>query len=85
MLIGRCLALKKLLFLPVEQELFVPYIGHYRSYGIAAVYFSFFRCEIPAFVSDVSTDCSFVSHLADLFTRNHLDPLHLSNVIEDSL
>lgn len=81
--IGRCLALKKSLFIPVEQELFSPYIGHYRSYGIAAVCFSCSHCEIPAFVSDVSTDYSFVSHLTDLFTRNHLDPLHLLNVIED--
>lgn len=85
MLTGRCSALKKLLFLPVEQELLAPYIGHYRSYGIAAVCLSFSRCEIPAFVSDVSTDFSFVSHLADLFTRNRLDPLHLFNVIEDSI
>ena len=83
MLTGRCSALKKLLFLPVEQELFAPHIGHYRSYGIAAVCLSCSRCEIPAFVSDVSTDYSFVSHLADLFTRNYLDPLHLLNVIED--
>ena len=75
--------MKKLLFLPVEQHLFAPDLGHYRYYGIAAVYLSRSRCEIPAFVSDVSTDYSFVSHLADLFTHNHLDPLHLLNVIED--
>lgn len=81
--IGRCSALKKLLFLPVEQELFAPYIGHYRSYGIAAVCLSHSHCEIPAFISDVSTDYSFVSYLADLFTRNHLDPLHLLDAIEN--
>lgn len=81
--IERCSALKKLLFIPVEQELFSPYIGLYRSYGIAAVRLSHSRCEIPAFVSDVSTDFSFVSYLADLFTCHQLDPLHLINVIED--
>lgn len=75
--------MKKLLFLPVEQELFAPYIGYYRSYGIAAVCLSRSYCEIPAFVSDVSTDFAFVSSLADLFTHSHLDPLHLLNAIED--
>ena len=83
MLTGRFSALKELLFLPVEQVLFAPCLGHYRSFGIAAVRLSRSRCEIPAFVSDVSTDYSFVSYLADLFTRGHLEPLHLLNVIED--
>lgn len=34
---------------------------------------------------DISTNFLFVLHLADIFTRNQLDPIHLLDVIEDML
>ncbi len=36
-------------------------------------------------VSDVSVDKSFVANLCKLFTDNQLDPIHLTDVLEDSL
>lgn len=85
MITGRRLALKKCLYLPVEQSLVSPYIGCYHSYGIVAIHLSFFHCSVSAFISDVSSDYDFVLSLANLFTHKHLDPLHLFDVIVDSI
>ncbi len=75
----------KIVYILVEQSLYSPYIGRYRSFGIAAVDCSAVPHEVPAFIPDVSADRGFVSRLADLFTRENLDPIHLLNAIEDSI
>ena len=70
-------------YLPVKQTLYTPETGQYLSYGIAAVRFSQDDCEIPAFVSDVSSDFSVVSKLAELFNREQLHPVHLLDALHD--
>lgn len=70
-------------YLPVKQTLYTPETGRYQTYGIAAVCFSEFDCEIPAFASDVSCDFAFVSALAELLNREQVHPVHLMDVLED--
>ena len=72
-------------YIPVEQFLYSPDNGRYCSYGIAAVSLTALHCEIVLFVSDISGDRSFVADLAQRCTHGQLDPIHVQDVIEDSL
>ena len=36
-------------------------------------------------IHDVSVDRAFVEHLVDIINENELDPVHLRDVVEDSL
>lgn len=65
----------------VEEFLFNREHGHYRSFGIRAFHD---YCEV-AFLSDISTDVSFVDFMAALCTRLQLDPIHLMDVMEDMI
>lgn len=74
------------LYFPVEQLLFSPSLGCYRSFGLAAGGWDApqgKRCL--ALVQDVSTQESFVAGLARRCTEEQLEPVHLKNVIEDSI
>lgn len=70
-----------LIYIPVKDSLFSQEFGHYFSFGIEV----FEHDSLCMKVSDISTDVSFVTTLARQCTCGKLDPVHLYNVIEDSL
>lgn len=69
-------------YVPVKEFLSFPGLGAYQSFGLMA-YQPFGRESI--FVSDVSVDSFFVSKLAYLCTKEQLDPIHLLDVVLDSI
>lgn len=73
------------LYLPIETELDSPYLGRYHSCGLRVLRAVDGWAEEIKLLPDISTDFSFVLHLAELFTHQSLDPIHLLDVIEDSL
>lgn len=75
----------KIVYIPVEQSLNSPFTGRYRTYGIAAVDCSVNPHDVLDFIPDVSIDREFVSALADHCTRGELEPIHLMQIIEDSI
>ena len=70
-------------YIPVAERLFSPFLGHYSTFGIAAMQFHKRRWECCAFVSDVSVDEAFTVSLANACTQAQLSPVHLRYVIED--
>ena len=54
-------------------------IGNYVTYGIKL------ENEQETEINDVSTDKSFVNNLVFQFNKYQLDPIHLSDAVEDSL
>lgn len=71
------------LYIPVEEQLTSPYVGAYRSFGIAVFRITAQRRQKLAFISDVSTDEAVTSLIACRCTREQLEPVHLRNVVED--
>ena len=69
------------LYLPVKEQLFHPDIGAYTSFGLAA----FLAVQQLAFISDVSTDLALVQDLSQSCTDGQLEPIHLQDVILNSL
>lgn len=72
-------------YLPIENEVFSPYIGKYRTFGLRVMRTGGEEDEELMILPDISTDYGFILRLAGLFTRKQLDPLHLAEVIEDLL
>ncbi|WP_298035315.1 DUF6514 family protein [uncultured Dysosmobacter sp.] len=72
-------------YLPVEMALHSPYFDCGRTFGLRVLRVENGQDEEVMLLPDVSTDFSFVLHLADIFTRKQLDPIHLLDVIEDSI
>ena len=72
-------------YVPSEESLFSPLIGHYRSFGIAVYQYTKNGWERKSFFSDVSTDASLVTTLAQRCTRGQLSPDHLLDVLFDSI
>lgn len=72
-------------FRPIEQFLFSPELGEYRSFGIQAFSVSPTGAEEVSLISDVSCDPAFVSRLAEKCTQLQLDPVHLLDVVLDAL
>ena len=72
-------------YLPVESRSYSPYIGHYRSFGLRVLHVSGGAEEEVMLLPDVSTDFRFVLRLAGILTKKQLDPIHLLDVIEDSI
>ena len=66
-------------YISVSEELSSPYLGRYRSFGIAG------HWQVVCKVSDVSTDPVFVENLAARCTAGQLEPVHLMDIIEDAL
>ncbi len=64
------------------ETLAKPGIGEYTAYGIAA--YDENRKELIR-VSDVSSNKSVVESLTALCNKEHLDPVHVYDVIEDFL
>lgn len=72
-------------YLPIENEVYSPYIGPYRVFGLRILQ-SGERGEREVMVlPGVSSDFALVLRLAGLFTRRQLDPLHVVDVLEDML
>lgn len=72
-------------YLPIENEVFSPYTGRYRAFGLRVMRTGGEEDEELMILPDISTDYGFILRLAGLFTRKQLDPLHLAEVIEDLL
>lgn len=72
-------------YLLVEEQLFTPELGAYRSFGIEALCPSPQGSERLAYVSDVSTDRAFAAALAERCRRGGLSPVHLRDFITDAL
>ena len=70
-------------YIAVEEQLFSPILGYYRSWGIAAVQTLQQRQVRQAFVSDVSLDGAFTAELAHRFTQEQLQTVHLKDVVLD--
>lgn len=73
------------LYLPIESERISPYTGPYRAFGLQVCKVRDGVNEEIICLPDISTDDSFVLHLADIFSREQLDPIHLLDVMEDLL
>lgn len=72
-------------YISVSEELSSPYLGRYRSFGIAAQREAAGHWQVVCKVSDVSTDPVFVENLAARCTAGQLEPVHLMDIIEDAL
>ena len=72
-------------YISVSEELSSPYLGRYRSFGIAAQREAAGHWQEVCKVSDVSTDPVFVENLAARCTAGQLEPVHLMDIIEDAL
>lgn len=72
-------------YVPFEESLFSLSIGIYRSFGIAILQFVNHGWKQIDSISDVSTDYDFVATLAQRCTRGQLYPVHLIDVIQDSI
>ena len=68
-------------YIPVKEDLFSQELGHYFSYGIEMVK----KGVLYHKISDISTDKNFVADLAQRCTLGQVDPIHLFDIIEDSL
>ncbi len=68
-------------YLPIENEVFSPYIGRYHTFGLRVLQ----EDEELMILPDVSTDFDFTLRLASLFTKKQLSPLHILDVLEDLL
>lgn len=72
-------------YLVVKESLFLPYAGRYVSYGIKAVDVTENTQIDIVFVSDISMYLEIVLDIAQRCTLFQLDPIHLMDVIEDSI
>ena len=65
-------------YVVVQEDLFSPELGHYRSYGIGAVNS---KGERVNFVSDVSLEKTFTEKIAKRCTKGQLAPEQLPDVV----
>jgi len=69
-------------YVPFKENFHSNEIGSYTSFGIKAVD----SLDHPiASVSDVSIDETYTAKLCELFTRQQLQPIHLLDVIVDTI
>ncbi len=69
-------------YVVVQEDLFSPELGYYRSYGIGAVNS---KGERVAFVSDVSPEKVVAEEIAKRCTRGQLAPEQLLDVVLNSI
>ena len=72
-------------YLVVKESLFHPYVGRYISYGIKAVDMTENIQIDVVFISDVSMYLEIVLDIAQRCTLFQLGPIHLMDIIEDSI
>lgn len=68
-----------------EEKLNHPDIGNYTSFGIIVLVESNQNTEELFRVSDVSVNQELVENLSNLCTKEQLDPIHIYDVIDDSI
>lgn len=73
------------LYVPIRECLCSPLTGPYRSTGIRVFCVSAKKLKEVTFIADVSCVELEVTNLAFLCTAGQLDPIHLTDVIEDFL
>lgn len=73
------------LYRVIDEQLYDPAIGRYRSYGLRCYQCGPSSRDLISSLSDVSADAGFVSYLADRFTYRQLYPIHLLDTIFDFL
>lgn len=69
-------------YIPIEEKLYTPELGSYRSYGIRVENEA---GDTVAVLSDISLDKKRVSELAKRCTTGKLAPEHLRDVVLDSI
>lgn len=69
----------------VTERLCAPEIGSYTSFGILALRCSGGRWQKLFLISDVSPNDHLVDELARLCTEYQLHPIHLYDVVEDTI
>lgn len=69
----------------IEEKLYTADIGAYISFGLKVIFATHGVYLELLRVSDISTDKSKVARLAALCTKGQVRPIHLADVIEDSL
>lgn len=72
-------------YIPLKEQLYHKDIGNYQSFGICV----YARradgwCEVMR-ISDVSVELDFVIGLCEKCNRMGISPIHLSDVVMDSL
>lgn len=72
-------------YLPIENEVYSPYAGAYRTFGLRVLRQEEEGEEEFMILPSISTDFAFTLRLASLFTRKQLSPLRLLNFLEDLL
>ena len=72
-------------YLVVKESLFHPYVGRYISYGIKAVDITENMQLDGVFISDDPKYLKIVLDIAQRCTLFQLDPIHLMDIIEDSI
>lgn len=72
-------------YLPFKEDIVSSDVTVYTSFGIRFMQSAGNGWVKLNSVSDVSVDKSFVANLCKLFTDNQLDPIHLTDVLENSL
>ena len=72
-------------YLSIENEVFSPCLGRYRTFGLRVLRSGEEGEEEVMILPDISTDFAFALRLAGLFTAKQLDPIHLLDIIEDML
>lgn len=68
-----------------EGSFCLPDVGSYQSYGLKVVAKRENAEALLMVVPDISVDRAFVASLAETFEREQLEPVHLSDVLEDVL
>ena len=66
-------------YVPVQETLSSDELGTYVTFSLSVRTVE----EEIYFISDITTDCEKIKHLADLCTNKELDPIQLKDVIED--
>ena len=70
------------LYVTFKERLFSDELGPYTSFGIKAIDTS---NKSETTVSDVSVNEAFVNELCRSFNLYQLDPVHLSDVLDDAV
>lgn len=69
-------------YMPIENEVFSPSIGRYRTFGLRVVQSGEGGERELMILPALSTDYGFILHLAGVFTKKQLDLLGLPDIIE---
>lgn len=70
-------------YLPIENEVFSPYLGRYRTFGLRVLQIGEEGEEEIMILPAVSTDFGFALRLASLLTEKQLDPFQLLALFEN--